>query len=91
MRPIACHPIPGCKSDDSGPHFQDNPRIAVPKRDRLIQLVENSLHRGHQSVGSYLIHNLLYFLWLLPDLLEPTRLSEINHHPLSSRGNQSSR
>jgi len=56
--------------------------IAIPQRQRLLQLAAHRLHRRHQTIGPHLLSHLLDLVRLLAGLLERIGLAKVHQHAL---------
>src|SRR2546421_5763215 len=64
--------------------------IAIPQRQRLVQLAPHRLHRSHQPIRAHLVQHQAHLVRLLAGLVHPVRLAELHEHPLGAGGNQGS-
>ncbi len=77
--------------DDVAANLQNNTRVAVAQRQRLVKLVEDRLDRGQQTVGLYLVEHHAYFVRLLSGLINQVRFAKIKEHAFGARRDERAR
>lgn len=89
MVPVADHPVTNLEPGlQRRPHFRDNAHVAIPERQRRIELGKDGIDGRHEAVGLDLVDDHLDLVGLLPGLLQVVALAEVDEHAFGSGGDQ---
>ena len=72
-------------------HLQHLANVTVPERQRLLQLVARGIQRWHHHIGLDFINHHAHLVGLLPRLVDPAGLAELDQHALGTSGDRSVR
>ena len=78
-------------ANETASNFHHASNIAVSQWQRLIEFVENSFKRWHETIGLDLVEHHAHFVRLLARLLDPSRFAKLYEHALCSNRHQRAR
>ena len=91
MPAVGCDTVADRETGDAGADLDHPARIAIAKRQRLIELVAHSFDGRQETVRLHLVKDHADFVRFSPGLLDQAALAEIHKHAFGARRNERSR